>query len=134
MHGKAIVIGANGLPASVTTFGVSSSPSVDRLGNTSVLAPGGTLATVSINGSDALSFLVWSTTFFRGNGSSWEWFTEATDTTGAVTLGVSGNVDATGYLAFDFSVQPMPGLQASSTLTFAFAVPTAPENVMLVLG
>ena len=134
MHGKVIVIGANGLPASVTTFGVSSSPSVDRLGNTSVLAPGGTLATVSINGSDTLSFVEWSTAYFRGNGSTYEWLAEATDTTGAVTLGVSGNVDATGYLAFDFSVQPMLGMQASSTLAFEFTVPTASANAMSVLA
>lgn len=131
MHGKTVVIGVNGLPATVTTFGPSASPSVDRLESTAVLAPGGAFATVAVNDT-ALLFPVWTTTTFRGNSSTCEWYAESTDSTGAVTLGVSGNVDATGYLAFDFSVQPSSGTPASSTLAFEFTVPTASSNLLYV--
>ena len=135
MHGKEIVIGASGLPAAVTTFGVSASPPVDALGATCVLDTAGVTAAVALNGGPNLTFSSWATLAFAGNGSAYAWTAASpSDAGGAVTLTVAGSVDFTGYISLVVTVSPASGTPANATLDFALVVPAALPNVLYGMG
>jgi hypothetical protein len=139
LHGKIVEIGTNGLPASITTFGVSASPPIDNLGNTNILAVGGAYFAISVNGGTNLTFSLWKTLFFTGNGSMYSWMVSATDTTGIVSLSVSGSIDATGYLSLECTTQPGPlfsleSVSSTSTINFALVMPTRLDNAIYGMG
>jgi hypothetical protein len=141
MHGKIVDVGSSGLPFAITTFGSSASPSIDILGNTSVLAPGGAYFAISINNGPNLTFSSWSTSSFIGNATLYSWTTVSTDTTGSVTLTVFGTIDATGYMSFECITEPGPALllkalsaTSFSSLSFALVMPAAIDNSIYAMG
>jgi hypothetical protein len=134
MQGKEVVIGASGLPASITTFGTSASPPVDARGPTTVLDAAGVTAAVALSGGPNLTFSSWATLAFSGNGSACAWTAASPSDGGAVTLTVSGSIDFSGFISLDVSVQPARGTPANATLAFSLVVPAALPNALYGMG
>lgn len=141
MHGKAVEVGAAGLPTSILTSGPSASPAVDAArGSTQVLGQGGVLLVVTANATPAagaaapLLFPAWATTAWAGNASQWSWTAAACDSTGAACLTVSGSLDFTGYLALDLALALGPLASPSTRLALELSAPAAPENLLYGMG
>ena len=132
LHGKTIAVGANGLPAEISTFGASASPPLDARGPTALLAGAGVSLRVALSGAP-LAFPAFSTVAFSGNGSAYAWEAAATDATGAVALRVAGSVDFSGYVALEVTATPA-GAPPGATLAVELVAEAARENVLYGMG
>jgi hypothetical protein len=133
LYGKSIVVGSNGLPITINTFGVSASPPLDARGSTQLMSDAGVDMRVALSG-NAIYFPSFTTVSFAGNGSVYAWETAATDSTGAVLLGISGSVDFSGYISIDVSVTPTTGTPENSTISFELIAQANPLNVLYGMG
>ena len=139
MHGKAVEVGAAGLPTSILTYGPSASPAVDAArGSTSVLGQGGLTLTVTANATPGaappLLFPTWATTAWAGNASQWAWTAAACDSSRTACLTVSGSLDFSGYLALDLGLALGPLASPSTRLALELSAPAAPENLLYGMG
>lgn len=134
LHGKTIAVGANGLPAAISTFGASASPPLDARGPTALLAGAGVSVRAALSGAP-LAFPAFSTTAFSGNGSAYAWEAAGTDSTGAVALRVAGSVDFSGYVALEVTAAPTAaGVPPGATLAVELVAEAAPENLVYGMG